>query len=532
MQVSRREFLKGAAAGAVGVAAMGVMCAANAENETQANIPASLSASEFEESEVVLTPITAWDEEYSYDIVIVGAGSAGVSAALTASALTDSVCVLQKISVANSQGGGPNGIIYDQSDERGILSFISAFQKDNQYRCDRDQFAAYLKHSYAAIAQAHEAAKEGAAISPEITFSYREGKTTYGGYDVATVAMSFSPKPISNTEGVQLLSTVAENRGVAFYYNTPAVQLIQEGDAVVGVFGQNAEGKCIRFNAAKAVILCTGDYQNNPAMVQKYCPDAYDFAKKQVLKTGDGHLMAIMAGAVMEPIGHTKMIHDTDSGPMRNEPFLIVSEDGLRCMDETIPYENKCDILRNQPKPGRCTQIFDSNYIEQCTQWGGNPSDIETLEKHIPGNVENPSGVYVHLIDTHKADTLEELAEIIGIPADALAKSVEDYNALCDKGIDSAFGKDPKYMMRIEQPPFYGIHKNYRVSALCSGVLVNAGCQVLGENKQIIPGLYACGNTAGQFYGGSDYPFTMAGISIGRAYTQGYIAAKHALGAL
>ena len=82
-----------------------------------------------------------------------------------------------------------------------------------------------------------------------------------------------------------------------------------ENGAVTGVVGKAEDGTYKKFSAAKGVILATGDFQNNDAMLAKYVPDALVFNRKQINKTGDGHLIGLLAGAVMEPGGHSKMIH-------------------------------------------------------------------------------------------------------------------------------------------------------------------------------------------------------------------------------
>ncbi len=94
--------------------------------------------------------------------------------------------------------------------------------------------------------------------------------------------------------------TVSEVRDFEVFYQTPAVRLVMDGKRVAGVIGKRADGSYVQFNAAKAVILATGDYTNNKAMVERWCPDIAEFDKKQFGKTGDGHLLAICAGAKME----------------------------------------------------------------------------------------------------------------------------------------------------------------------------------------------------------------------------------------
>ncbi len=132
------------------------------------------------------------------------------------------------------------------------------------------------------------------------------------------------------------------------------------------------------------------------------------------------------------------------------------------------------------------------------------------------------TGVFSYLIDTWRADTLDELAAKLGIEDKAaFLASVERYNELCDKGADEDFGKDAKWMNAIKTAPFYGIRRHLRVSALCSGVYTTPNGEALDGNNAPIPGLYCVGNLGGQFYGGADYPFHATGLSLGRCLTSG-----------
>ena len=131
-----------------------------------------------------------------------------------------------------------------------------------------------------------------------------------------------------------------------------------------------------------------------------------------------------------------------------------------------------------------------------------------------------------------KADTIEELAGLLGVPADELQKTIDRYNELCDKGTDVDFGKKSAYMHKIVTAPFWGIRKHIRVSSIDSGVNTNANGQALDADGNVIDGLYCVGNVGGVFYGGADYPFHQTGLSLGRCYTFGMLAAKHAMGQL
>ena len=110
----------------------------------------------------------------------------------------------------------------------------------------------------------------------------------------------------------------------------------------------------------------------------------------------------------------------------------------------------------------------------------------------------------------------------------AFVESVKRYNECVAAGKDLDFGKEAKWLTAIDTPPFYGIHRHVRVSAVVSGVNVGPNMEVLAvETGEPIPGLFAVGNTAGNFYGGVDYSMYMPGLSLGRAHTQGYVTGKY-----
>ena len=215
------------------------------------------------------------------------------------------------------------------------------------------------------------------------------------------------------------------------------------------------------------------------------------------------------------------MMHDFDSGPMFDEPFLFVNEDGERFMNEDCVFEEVNCVLRNQPKPGWYSQIFDDDYVEQVTEWGGKPTDKEKIQVYMPDvkmdrSAESGANVIESLIGTYCCDTLDELAAKLEIPADALKKSVARYNEMVDAGFDADFGKQAKYLKKIEKAPFWGIHKHVRVSALCAGVTVNENYQALRTDGEVIPNLWVTGFSAGQLCG-SPRLVDVPGRHVGRA---------------
>lgn len=582
-KISRRDFLKGAAIGSAGIGIMGLTgCkptvategtpVPTGEEASSSCLTGPFSMDEYKDSAVKLDPIIDFVGEVTADIVVVGAGAAGVPAAITAAEEGSSVVILQKHDTPVSQGNCGSGLILDESDPEGLLRYIQHTNSLNNWRSDPELLKAYVMNSGEAVNWFYDRARLNGTsadkpndkglfmyldTSQDFTGEWSDARFSRYDYGTAKVHMYapwMGPKPnnIGTIMTYVLEEAVAEFNGrLKVYFNTPGVQLIQEEGKVVGVVGQLTDGTYVKFNAKKAVILATGDYQNNPSMVNHWCPDVANFDKKQYSKTGDGHLMAVGAGAVMENLGHTKMLHDFDAGLMYEEPFLYVNMKGERFCNEFVGFVYMNDIMlhqdfykggKNYENPeigskGWYCQIYDSEYMSHEAVSGLVPPTV--MEKYMPEISDEDyaaahdgtprSGVFSHLIDTYRADTLDELCDKLGIEdKEAFLASVARYNELCESGVDEDFGKDAKWMNAIKTAPFYGIRRHLRVSALCSGVNTNANGQALDANKAPIEGLYCVGNLGGQFYGGADYPFLATGLSLGRCYTFGRLAGKHA----
>ncbi len=488
---------------------------------TREGLPSFLAAPE---------PITDVAETKDFDVVIVGAGAAGVPAAITAREAGATVALIQKEATAISQGNTATGILLDTSDPAGVEAVVSRLLKDHQYRGKREQVELWAKNSGEAIRWMLDlATAEGAQVS-DTTMKWTAAIKEVNGYPMDYLSIDFGPKPYNTGNGMQVLADYAAAQGVEIFYNTEAKQLVGDAAGVTGVIAEGPDGT-VQFNAAKGVILATGDYQNDDDMMAYYLPDLANLGRKQMNKTGDGHKMAVWAGGAIEDITHTKMLHDFDGGPgsMADMPFLAVKTDGTRFCDETLGMSLMNNFLRSEADQGDYNQIFDSNYMTAAAEWPGKLFDPEAIKVYMPEEDVEKVGVFEDQIGTYKADTLEELAEKLGITdAAAFVETVKRYNESVAAGKDLDFGKEAKWLTAIDTPPYYGIHRHVRVSAVVSGVNVGPNMEVLAaETGEPIPGLFAIGNTAGNFYGGVDYSMYMPGLSLGRAHTQGYVTGKY-----
>jgi succinate dehydrogenase/fumarate reductase flavoprotein subunit len=580
------DMISGATVTSAAVSKAAAECIAQAKGEATAaasaatsdyEVPSELTKEEVDASDCELGDITP-DETVDVDIVVVGAGSAGVPAAGYAAEAGASVVLLQKDASVVSQGNCASAIIKSKSTEAGILKWIHHTNSLDDWRADTKLLRAYADNSEEVLmwylnragltteteygdgskvddnTNCSELLNNGNGLfaymstSEDLTgvWNDRLDSYDYGDDHCYFMAPWIGPKPQNVGTVLQIvLDNVAANcPNLDVRYSTPAVKLVMDGEKVTGVIAKDSDGKYIQFNAAKGVILATGDYMNNEAMVNRWCPDTAEFDKKQFHKTGDGHILALSAGGKMENLGHTKMMHDFDSGLMYEEPFLYVDMDGNRFTNEYTGFVYMGNLLKfqrsynganvdtNHPDGSKgwyCT-IYDSDYVNwPDDEFVDKKIPPEAMQKYIPGAVENPTGVFEYLIDSHCCDTLEELAEELDVPYDTLKATVDRYNELCESGVDTDFGKPAKYMHPIKTAPFWGVRKHIRVSAICSGVKINENGQALNADGEPIDGLYCVGNLGGPFYGANDYPFHQTGLSIGRCYTFGMIAAKHAV---
>ena len=529
MNIDRRDLLKGAALGAVATASAGIAgtaLAGEASAETAVELPKGLTMAAIEESSVVLETITDFVDEKSYDVVVVGAGTAGVPAVWGALEEGATVACLQKEVQPYANGNGSSGVILEESNDLGILQYKQNWRTEGGYRMNPELLDLFAQHSGETImwmlAKSHEVGFP--PVSTSVTNNeYDEG-------NICTVVMnSFGPKPKNNTDIMVALADAAAEQGAEFFYETPAVQLVVEDGAVKGVIAQTAEGY-VKFNAAKAVIIAAGDYQNNESLVEQYSPDVVPFARKQFNRTGDGIIMSILAGGRMVPVNHAKTMHDMDAAPMLMTfyPFMAVKSDGKRFMNEDIPMESWDLSLiwnKNEEDRGHFCRIFDNAYQDKY----GARTSIESLENYIPGYLESPQGVYTGLTDTHRADTLEELAEMLGIDAEGLVASVEAWNQHCADGADTEFGLSKEKLHAIDTPPYWGIRQWIRCSAINAGVVVDGCCRVLDENDEPIPGLYSVGSGAGNICGGLEWNLAQGGLCCGSYMTMGRYAGIHAV---
>jgi fumarate reductase flavoprotein subunit len=318
-------------------------------------------------------------------------------------------------------------------------------------------------------------------------------------------------------------------------FKTPAVRLVREDDnkgRVTAVIA-GEEGAYKKFVGTKGIILCSGDYNADKEMREYYIPSTkYIHANmfemvNGPINTGDGHKMAMWIGAAIDEFPHAPMYFDfaVPGAPiladaLMRQPWLSVNERGLRYCNEELPYAYLCNAQRQQPGNVRWN-VWDSKWPEEA------PSFKVVACKDMRTNFHNPENVkqYIEKGFIRSAETLEELAQKMEVPVDNFLATVERYNELARKGVDEDYGKRAACLTTIEKPTFYAAPLGTALLVTLGGLKINEDLQVLDEELNVIPGLYAAGNASGNYYA-NDYCVNLPGNSHGRAFTFGYLAGK------
>ncbi|MGB9858538.1 MAG: FAD-dependent oxidoreductase [Moorellaceae bacterium] len=484
------------------------------------------------------------------DIVVVGCGLAGATAALSAREAGARVVLLEKSSTWNARGRGNFGFNSRMrpalGDETPKATREQIIEKRNEivneimyyggYRGDQRLANLLVDNSGKVMDWLLDIAEEQ-GITVEAPKYPPDIGAGVGGRKQYLYDHLFQPKG-EKTLVEMLVKKIEQTGGVDLRFETPAVQLIRKGkDRVSGVLAQSKGGYYIQFNC-RAVILCTGGYEWDPEMIEKYGGQAVYVAMiayENKCNTGDGHKMGMWVGALMDEAPHCVLYEDCGGYHLETpehygigvarQPWLGVNIFGERTHNEAIlwPMIGACDLYR----PGHVKfAVWDDKWRDyaQREPMGNAHSYFSDFHGSTPELTEEKirSGAIL------SAHTLEELAKKMGVPWETFKATVERYNQLCALGRDLDFGKPARYMIPVDKPPFYAAKMGATLLVTLGGLKVNPRLQVLDTEYKPIPGLYAAGNVSGNLFF-NDYPQCIPGLTHARAYTFGYLAAKNAV---
>jgi len=470
------------------------------------------------------------------DIIVVAGGAAGLSAAIAAAQGGARVILMEKASTTGGTGNmgmGPLGI---ESRHTWAKQFsptkdeaFEIFMDYTHWRCDAKLVRAFLNKSGDTIHWLESLGVEfvePASYFPKAYPTWHLIKPETG-----------KPGPMASATMMKILTEKAKEMGVKIMLQTPVQKLIKKDGRVVGVAAEDKVGEPVE-TSAKAVIVATGGFGDNPQMIKKFT--GYDFGKDIYSfripgLEGDGLRMAWEAGAARTEM-HMELIYGMPDvmtiGPELHEacrqPHLMVNLLGDRFVNEGIMPNTTFMGNSISMQKDRCAfLLFDENIKKQMESGFDFMSvvfqitRIADFDKGIQNALDQD---YQHLF---VVDSIEELAEKTGIDRSGLKKTLAEYNRSCEKGYDDLFNKPHRYLRPLKTPKFYAARHFPGAYGSVGGIKINHRTEVLDKNWDEIPGLYAAGNDACSIYGDS-YVFVLPGNTMGFAVNTGRIAGENA----
>ncbi len=430
------------------------------------------------------------DVAENYDIVIIGAGGAGLTAAIEAKAAGADVIVLEKMPMA---GGNTliSGAEYAAANNwiqkrEGIEDSAELHMQDTLKGGDN-----LAKEELAKI-MAENALAGAEWLRDEVGVIWEDELMFFGGH---SVKRSLIPLGASGREIITKLVAKAEKMDIPVLLNTKATSLITDSNGkVVGVKAEGEDAN-YTFNTSKAVIIASGGFGSNVEMRVKYNPDIDGsiLSTNTTGSTGDGIAMAEDIGAnllgmeyiqtypICDPLTGTLLYFD-DARLYGHT--VIVNKEGKRFVEELGRRDVMSMAIKSQTG-SVCYELLDQN--------GFVASKLQ--ENH------GPELDYLYRNDLLvKADTLDKAAEFFGIDAAELKNTVDKYNSYVEEGKDPEFNKR-SLPSKVEVGPFYILKAAPAVHHTMGGIEINENAQVLNKDGKIIEGLYAAGEVTGGIQG-------------------------------
>jgi fumarate reductase flavoprotein subunit len=467
-------------------------------------------------------------QQLETDLVICGGGFAGLSAAITAREGGADVILLEK---KNALGG--TSIFVD-----GTYGIESPLQIERHIGITREEaFRTHMAYGHwranAPLVRAlFDKAADNIRWLQQMGVEFMDVKAIWrGGPGSPQVWHLFKAENerARGASAVRLLAKRAKTRGVRIFTGIAAKELLRnESNLISGVIGQDSDGGMVRVNS-RAVIVATGSFSSNREMMSKYT--RYGTAELDVKldMDGAGIEMAWAAGAASEGLatvlGLVVLKGAKPTSSLRAaiaEPHLWVNQHGERFCAEDVGYES-LNSAANQP--GGIVYIIFDQAAKNVMEERGEP--VATPPRPISFEADIKQGVSDGYVFT--AESLPELAEKIGVDADAFRDTLDGYNQRCRERYDDMFFKDAEYLRTVADPPFYALKCCPGISTTLGGIKINHRTEVIDKNDEVIPGLYAVGICAGGMYGDTyDINNTTGGASA-FAFGSGRIAGEQVL---
>lgn len=551
----RRSFIRGGASIGVGAVAMSLFAGCAPSSEAAASGQSANSGS--------------WDKEC--DFVVVGSGGASWGALAAVKAGASSVLIVEKGDLFGGTTSLSEGITWVPMnylmEEQGIednrddaLLYVTNIAEG---KVTDELKEAYIDKAPEFVQWSREAwGFEWERYYDWINQDYYQvdGFRPRGrsiNIDAATSAKNIlnetweKPEKPSNAQTFQIIRSLCDSNGIEVMMQSEGKQLIvDESGAVIGVLVVDERGKEIRVKATKGVLLGTGGFDFNDEMRLSFLRTPFFASRHVETNTGDGQCMGMAVGASLanmasvygqccflpkgeyEGMERSPEYTVTDSYQFRGKPgAIVVNRYGKRIGNESTIYANfqRCmegwDSAQFKFQNIPAFWICDNTFVERYKMPGG----------EAVGDV--PEWI-------NKAESLEELAAMLGIDGGGLVLELEEFNRHAAEGVDPTwhrgeFSHDQrsvadetrddlsnKCLAPVVVPPFYGARYYPASLGTAGGLAINARAQVLTAEGEAIPGLYACGCAATSPFGAG---YAGGGAPVGASSVMAWVAGQAAM---
>jgi flavocytochrome c len=446
------------------------------------------------EKKVVYKAYSTKPVEVKTDVVIIGAGGAGLAAAVAAHQNGAKVVVFEKM---GRIGGNTviSGAAYNAVDpkrqslinvEDSIDKFYTQMFEGGDKKANPELVKKFVDNAYPALEWLES-----------LGMKFNDKVFTVLG---ALWPRSHQPSdPVGTGYFNTYMNYMAKYpNDMKLYLNTPVTEIMKDATGrVIGVKAQGPDGVFTAY-AAKGVVDAAGGFGANVEMRVKYNEYWGDLRNIGTTNapgaTGEGMLMAEAIGANLIDMKEIQLLPlgDPVTGSLSGaiditvEDRIYVNKDGSRFVDEG----QRRDVLTKA--------LFEQ---QDATMW-------VIVDKHTYPN-EGVKNNFNESIETllaegraYKGDTVEELAKKIGVDPNKLKDSLDTFNKVVDKSIQDPFGRT-LLKSRIDSPPYYAAARKPTVHHTMGGIQINVNAQVLGKNGNVIPGFYAAGEVTGGIHGGN-----------------------------
>jgi len=476
------------------------------------------------------------------DIVVVSAGTAGLTAVVAAAELGAKVIAFEKAAVAGGaarMGMGPFAIEsrlqYQNNVSLTREEAFRIFMDYTHWRVDARLVSDYINKSASTIEWLEKMGVEFIDAKAWWRGSYPTFHSIKG--------PSGRPGAGAGAAMTNALAQRAQELGAQIILETPVKKILKEKGRIVGVIAEDKDGETIQAKA-KAVIIATGGFGDNTEMIKKYVGFEWGkdiFSMRIPGITGDGIRMAWEAGAAQDemymdltcgipgPAAGAPPTPGVISGlGAFHAPNLMVNLQGERFINEEIMVnatfvgnalvrqKNRCGFMIFD---GAAKKYYEEKGLGYESVFG--PSTKFDIDADIKKAIEQGHQ------NIFMANSLEELASKTGIDLAGLQKTVAGYNKACETGHDKILRKKAKYLKPVKQPKFYAGRYLPSGYGTRGGIKINYKTEVMTQDNEVIPGLYAAGVDANAIHGDT-YMILFPGGGMGFALNSGRIAGENA----